>query len=119
MYDLCTRPVQPEPVVVPNKMESREDRKALERQQPELRSEERDYKQHGISEKTVTAKVTSTSFLGKGHHSLYANLNGVEVEGKQRVSVEQFLLVGAVTIFEAWRPVKSFKKIMQTWFNMG
>lgn len=92
MYDLCTRPVQPEPVVVPNKMESREDRKALERQQPELRrSEEQDYKQHGISEKAVptTAKVTSTSFLGKRHHSLYANLNGFEVEGKQRVSVSK------------------------------
>lgn len=94
MYDLCTRPEQPEPAPAHAEMESREVAEALGRQQQELRSsEERDDEQRGLSDKTVpaTANITSASLLGKRHHSLYANLNGFEVEGIRKVSVEHLM----------------------------
>lgn len=97
MYDLCTRPEQPEPAPAHTEMESREVGEALERQQQGLRrSEEQGNKPHGLSDKAVptTANITSTSLLGKRHHSLYANLNGFEVEGIRKVSVKHLLLVG-------------------------
>lgn len=112
MYDLCTRPEQPEPAPAPTEMESREVAEALGRQQRELRgSEEQDNKQHGLLDKAVpaTANITSTSLLGKRHHSLYANLNGFEVEGIRKVSVEHLLclavpfLNGDMKMFVAWR----------------
>ncbi|TKS83618.1 Peripheral-type benzodiazepine receptor-associated protein 1 [Collichthys lucidus] len=88
MYDLCTRPEQPEPAPAHAEMESREVAEALGRQQQQQqelrRTEEQDTKQHGLSDKTVpttAANISSTSLLGKRHHSLYANLNGFEVEG--------------------------------------
>lgn len=94
MYDLCTRPEQPEPAPAHTEMESSEVAEALGRQQQELsRSEEQDNRQHGLSDKAVptAANITSTSLLGKRHHSLYANLNGFEVEGIHKVSVEHVL----------------------------
>lgn len=95
MYDLCTRPEQPEPAPAHAEMESREVAEALGRQQQQQqelrRTEEQDTKQHGLSDKTVpttAANISSTSLLGKRHHSLYANLNGFEVEGIRKVSVD-------------------------------
>ncbi|XP_044078562.1 peripheral-type benzodiazepine receptor-associated protein 1-like isoform X12 [Siniperca chuatsi] len=96
MYDLCTRPEQPEPAPAPTEMESREVAEALGRQQQELRrSEEHDNKQHGILDKTVptTDNITSTSLLGKRHHSLYANLNGFEVEAIRKNGTDCGFLV--------------------------
>ncbi|XP_045895285.1 peripheral-type benzodiazepine receptor-associated protein 1-like isoform X4 [Micropterus dolomieu] len=96
MYDLCTRPEQPEPAPAPTEMESREVAEALGRQQRELRgSEEQDNKQHGLLDKAVpaTANITSTSLLGKRHHSLYANLNGFEVEGIRKNGTDYGFLV--------------------------
>lgn len=96
MYDLCTRPEQTEPAPAHAGMESREDAEAPEQQQQELRrSEEQVNMQHGLLDKAVstTANVTSTSLLGKRHHSLYANLNGFEVEGLRKVSVDHLLFV--------------------------
>ncbi|AWP00433.1 putative peripheral-type benzodiazepine receptor-associated protein 1 [Scophthalmus maximus] len=84
MYDLCTRPGQPEPAPAHAGMESREEAEAPGRRQQEFRtSEEQVNTQHGLLDKAAptTAHVTSTSLLGKRHHSLYANLNGFEVEG--------------------------------------
>ncbi|KAF0038081.1 hypothetical protein F2P81_008565 [Scophthalmus maximus] len=84
MYDLCTRPEQPEPAPAHAGMESREEAEAPGRRQQEFRtSEEQVNTQHGLLDKAAptTAHVTSTSLLGKRHHSLYANLNGFEVEG--------------------------------------
>ncbi|KAK2828799.1 hypothetical protein Q5P01_019833 [Channa striata] len=84
MYDLCTRPEQPEPAPADTEMESHGEVEAPEQLQQELRrSEEQGNAQRGLSEHNVpnTANVTSTSFLGKRHHSLYGNLNGFEVEG--------------------------------------
>ncbi|KAM9847029.1 peripheral-type benzodiazepine receptor-associated protein 1 [Aulostomus maculatus] len=84
MYDLCTRPEQPEPVSAHRGMESREEPDALGPVQQEVkRSEEQGHKQQGLLDKAVpaTANTTSTSLLGKRHHSLYANLNGFEAEG--------------------------------------
>lgn len=109
MYDLCTRPEQPEPAPAHTEMESGEVGEALERQQQGLRrSEEQGNKPHGLSDKAVptTANITSTSLLGKRHHSLYANLNGFEVEGIRKVSVKHLLLVGDMKMFEAWRHVR-------------
>lgn len=105
MYDLCTRPEQPEPAPAPTEMEGREVAEALGQQQQELRSEEQDSKQHGLSDKAVptTANITPTSLLGKRHHSLYANLNGFEVEGIRKVSVEHLLLMVDFRLFGAWR----------------
>ncbi|XP_049896198.1 RIMS-binding protein 2 isoform X2 [Epinephelus moara] len=94
MYDLCTRPEQPEPAPAHTEMESREVAEALGHQQQELRgSEEPDNKQ--ILDKAVptTANATSTSLLGKRHHSLYANLNGFEVEGVRKNGTDYGFLV--------------------------
>ncbi|KAI3373066.1 hypothetical protein L3Q82_006414 [Scortum barcoo] len=96
MYDLCTRPEQPESAPVHADMESREVAEALGRQQQELRGpEEPDNKQHGLSDKAVpaTTNTTSTSLLGKRHHSLYANLNGFEVEGVRKNGTDYGFLV--------------------------
>lgn len=101
MYDLCTRPEQPEPAPAHTEMEGREVGEALRRQQQELRRpEEQDHKQHRLSDKATpsAANITSTSLLGKRHHSLYANLNGFEVEGIRKVSVKHLLLVGSMKL---------------------
>ncbi|KAA8586416.1 hypothetical protein FQN60_000252 [Etheostoma spectabile] len=96
MYDLCTRPEQPEPAPAHTEMESREVATALGQQQQELRgSEEQRNKQHGLLDTAVptTANITSTSLLGKRHHSLYANLNGFEVEGVRKNGTDYGFLV--------------------------
>ncbi|XP_034745264.1 peripheral-type benzodiazepine receptor-associated protein 1-like isoform X14 [Etheostoma cragini] len=96
MYDLCTRPEQPEPAPAHTEMESREVAEALGQQQQELRgSEEQSNKQHGLLDTAVptTANITSTSLLGKRHHSLYANLNGFEVEGVRKNGTDYGFLV--------------------------
>lgn len=104
MYDLCTRPEQPEPALAPAEMEGREVAEALGQQQQELQSGEQNSKQHGLSDKAVptAANITPTSLLGKRHHSLYANLSGFEVEGMRKVSVEHLLLMVDLRIFGAW-----------------
>lgn len=111
MYDLCTRPEQPEPAPAHAEMESREVAEALGRQQQQQqelrRTEEQDTKQHGLSDKTVpttAANISSTSLLGKRHHSLYANLNGFEVEGIRKVSVDD----DGWMLDEAWRHERGF-----------
>lgn len=115
MYDLCTRPDQAEPAPAHAEMESREDAEAPERQQQGLRrSEEQVNTQHRLLDKAVLtpANVTSTSLLGKRHHSLYANLNGFEVEGLHKVSVEHLfclatsLLIVDMNMFGAWTHVR-------------
>ncbi|KAM7374763.1 hypothetical protein PAMP_007403 [Pampus punctatissimus] len=96
MYDLCARPEQPEPASAHAAMESREEAEAPGRTQQELkRLEEQGNKQHGLSDKTgpTTANITSTSLLGKRHHSLYANLNGFEVEGMCKNGTDYGFLV--------------------------
>ncbi|KAG7224497.1 hypothetical protein INR49_015021 [Caranx melampygus] len=77
-------------------MESREEADAPGRQQLEFRrSEEQVNTQHGLMDKAVstTANVTSSSLLGKRHHSLYANLNGFEVEGVRKNGTDYGFLV--------------------------
>lgn len=99
MYDLCSRPEQPEPAPAPADMGSRGEAEAVERPQQEPKKSEVD--QHrGISggAVTATARNTPTSLLGKRHHSLYANLNGFEVDENHRVSVNQSLLVGDIIV---------------------
>ncbi|XP_047462963.1 peripheral-type benzodiazepine receptor-associated protein 1 isoform X4 [Mugil cephalus] len=94
MYDLCTRPEQPEPAPAHADMESREEAEALGRQQQELRSSgEQDNKQHGLLDKAGSTNITSTSLLGKRHHSLYANLGGFEVEGIRKNGTDYGFLV--------------------------
>ncbi|XP_022601817.1 peripheral-type benzodiazepine receptor-associated protein 1 [Seriola dumerili] len=90
------RNMEPEPAPAPAEMESREEAEAPGRQQPEFRrSEEQVNTQHGLLDKAVptTANVTSTSLLGKRHHSLYANLNGFEVEGIRKNGTDYGFLV--------------------------
>lgn len=93
MYDLCTRPEQPEPAPAHTDMESHEVDQALGQQQSELTGPEEHDKQNGLVDKAVptTTNIRTTSLLGKRHHSLYANLNGFEVEGGHKVSVEHLL----------------------------
>ncbi|XP_022073278.1 peripheral-type benzodiazepine receptor-associated protein 1 isoform X4 [Acanthochromis polyacanthus] len=96
MYDLCTRPEQPEPALAPTDMESNKEVEAIGRQQQELRgSGEQDNKQHGLLDKVVatTANIAPTSLLRKRHHSLYANLSGFEVDGIQKNGTECGFLV--------------------------
>lgn len=93
MYDLCTRPEQP-PVAAHTEKGSHEVVDALDRQAQDLGgTEDQEDKSNEPLDKVVcrTANGTTTSLLGKRHHSLYANLNGFEVEGMRKVSV--FLLM--------------------------
>lgn len=92
MYDLCSRPEQPEPALDPTDMGSRE---AIEHHQREPKKWGDD--QHrGISggDDAAAARNASPSLLGKRHQSLYADLNGFEVGEKHKVSANQCLLVG-------------------------
>ncbi len=117
MYDLCTRPEQPAPAPAHTEMESGEVAEALGRQQRESgKSDEQDSKQHGLSEKAAptTANVTSASLLGKRHHSLYANLNGFEVEGVRKVSVEHFLSLVDMKMFWALKTCKWHLELLLT-----
>ncbi|XP_069366183.1 RIMS-binding protein 2 isoform X15 [Paralichthys olivaceus] len=93
MYDLFTRPEQPEPVPA-TEMEGR-DAEAPGQQQEFRRSEEQVKTEQGLLDKAVptTATITSTSLLGKRHHSLYANLNGFEVEGIRKNGTDYGFLV--------------------------
>lgn len=93
MYDLCSRSEQPKPASAPADMGSRGDGEAAERPQQEPKKAEAD-ERRGTSDGDVTTVVKNTSLLGKRHHSLYANLNGFEVEDKHKVSVNQFLSAG-------------------------
>ncbi|XP_029956391.1 peripheral-type benzodiazepine receptor-associated protein 1 [Salarias fasciatus] len=79
MYDLCTRPEQPESARAHTEMESRGEAEALAQHQQQ--QQEPQDKQHRLSDKAIATNVTSTSLLGKRHHSLYANLTGFESEG--------------------------------------
>lgn len=91
MYDLGTWPEQPEPASTHTQMESHEKVEVPKEQKQEFRrSEEQAITQHAFLDNTVSTKadVTSTSLLGKRHHSLYANLNGFEVERIRKVSVQ-------------------------------
>ncbi|CAJ1064431.1 peripheral-type benzodiazepine receptor-associated protein 1-like isoform X14 [Xyrichtys novacula] len=92
MYDLCTRPEQSEPTPAPAEMEGRD---VADAQQEMSRSEEQDNREHGLLDKAVpnTANITSTSLLGKRHHSLYANLNGFEAEGIRKNGTDYGFLV--------------------------
>ncbi|XP_039870533.1 peripheral-type benzodiazepine receptor-associated protein 1 isoform X2 [Simochromis diagramma] len=97
MYDLCTRPEQLEPAPANREMESHEEAKAFGAQQPELRGsvEQHDKQQGSLSDKATptTANVTTTSLLGKRHHSLYANLSGLEMEGIHKNGTDYVFLV--------------------------
>lgn len=97
MHDLCGRPEQPEPPSAPTDMGSRREGEAVQHLQQELKKSEDD-KQRGISGADCAAKAknTPTLLLGKRHHCLYANLNGFEMEDKQKVSVNQFLFVSCI-----------------------
>ncbi|KAF7665611.1 hypothetical protein LDENG_00136400 [Lucifuga dentata] len=96
MYDLCTWPEQPEPASAHREMESHEEAKTLGQQQQELGRSEEQNKQHEILNKavtTTTTNLTSTLKLGKRHHSLYANLNGFEMEGIRKNGTDYGFLV--------------------------
>ncbi|KAM6907562.1 peripheral-type benzodiazepine receptor-associated protein 1 [Xenentodon cancila] len=96
MYDLCTRSEQPESAPAHPEMENRNEVEALEQQQQELRgSGQDDKRQQGLLEKEVptTANFTTTSLLGKRHHSLYANLSSYEVEGIRKNGTDYGFLV--------------------------
>uniref|UniRef100_A0A1A8U8M2 Peripheral-type benzodiazepine receptor-associated protein 1 n=1 Tax=Nothobranchius furzeri TaxID=105023 RepID=A0A1A8U8M2_NOTFU len=91
MYDLCTRPEQPEPAPTHSEMESREEAEALGQQQQETRGSS---EHRGISDKDIpTIDNLTTSLLGKRHHSLYANLSGFEVEGVRKNGTDYGFLV--------------------------
>lgn len=101
MYDLCSRPEQPEPAPAPTDMGSRREGEATERPQQEPNKSEVE-KPQGISDGNVTApdRNTSASLLGKRitHHSLYANLSSFEVDKEHRVSENQSLLVADIIV---------------------
>ncbi|KAM4619784.1 peripheral-type benzodiazepine receptor-associated protein 1 [Polymixia lowei] len=95
MYDLCTRPEQPEPASADTGMESRVEAEALRPQQRELkRTEEQDGNLELLDKAApTTATLAPVSMLGKRHHSLYANLNGFEVEGIRKNGADYGFLV--------------------------
>uniref|UniRef100_A0A1A8G2S3 Peripheral-type benzodiazepine receptor-associated protein 1 n=1 Tax=Nothobranchius korthausae TaxID=1143690 RepID=A0A1A8G2S3_9TELE len=91
MYDLCTRPEQPEPAPTHSEMESRKEAEALGQQQQEMRGSS---EHRGVSDKDVpTIDNLTTSLLGKRHHSLYANLSAFEVEGVRKNGTDYGFLV--------------------------
>ncbi|TWW74437.1 Peripheral-type benzodiazepine receptor-associated protein 1 [Takifugu flavidus] len=83
MHDLCSRPEQPEPPSAPTGMGSYQEDEAVQHLQQELKKSEDD-KQRGISGVDGAATNTSALLLGKQHHCLYVNLNGFEMEDKQK-----------------------------------
>lgn len=96
MYDLCTRPEQPEPTAAHTATGSPMVADTLDRQaQDSGGTEDQEDKSNEPMDKVVrtTANGTTTSLLGKRHHSLYANLNGFEVEGIRRVSLLLLILL--------------------------
>lgn len=101
MYDLCTRPEQPEPTAAHTETGSREVADTLDRQAHDLGgTQDQENKSNEPLDKVVltTANGTNTSLLGKRHNSLYANLNGFEVEGIHKVSVLFFILFDQLTV---------------------
>uniref|UniRef100_A0A1A7XJQ2 Peripheral-type benzodiazepine receptor-associated protein 1 n=1 Tax=Iconisemion striatum TaxID=60296 RepID=A0A1A7XJQ2_9TELE len=92
MYDLCTRPEQPKPAPTHSEMENREETETLGQQQQEMRGSSEN---RGVSDKDVPTidNFTTTSLLGKRHHSLYANLSGFEVEGVRKNGTDYGFLV--------------------------
>ncbi|XP_055358169.1 peripheral-type benzodiazepine receptor-associated protein 1 isoform X4 [Betta splendens] len=86
------RVMEIEPAPAHIEMESHETPEACEQHQQELRRPEEQVNMQPRLLST-TADVTSTSLLGKRHHSLYANLNGFEVEGLQKNGTDCGLLV--------------------------
>ncbi|XP_074527709.1 peripheral-type benzodiazepine receptor-associated protein 1 isoform X7 [Halichoeres trimaculatus] len=83
------RNMEPEPAPAPAEMEGRD---VADAQQELRRSEEQDNREPGLSDKAVP-NITSTSLLGKRHHSLYANLNGFEAEGVRKNGTDYGFLV--------------------------
>lgn len=102
MYDLCTRPEQPGPASADREMESHEEAEVLGSQQPELKRSEEQDGHHELLNKAVptTTNLTPSSMLGKRHHSLYANLNGFEVEGIHKVGLEHFVVY--ILLYQFW-----------------
>ncbi|XP_056911489.1 peripheral-type benzodiazepine receptor-associated protein 1 isoform X7 [Takifugu flavidus] len=92
MHDLCSRPEQPEPPSAPTGMGSYQEDEAVQHLQQELKKSEDD-KQRGISGVDGAATNTSALLLGKQHHCLYVNLNGFEMEDKQKNGTEYGFLV--------------------------
>lgn len=97
MHDLCSRPEQPEPMLTPTDMGSRRGGEAVQHLQQEPKKFE-DGMLRGISGGGVTIMAKNTSSLGKRYHSLYANLNGFEVQEKQKVSVKS-LVSGRMSLY--------------------
>lgn len=95
MYDLCTRPEQPqqpEQASAGTEMEGRGEPEAPGQQHEGEKTEQQGT--HDLVDKTnpatttITVPATPTAMLGKRHHSLYENLNGCEVEGFRKVGLE-------------------------------
>lgn len=89
MYDLCTRAEQHEPAATPTEMESPEETQThgcQAREQDQRESWEFDKKQGVLDKDIPTTPHLKTSLLGKRHHSLYANLQGFEMERILKVS---------------------------------
>lgn len=127
MYDLCTRPEQPEPAPAHADMEGVEAAEAPGQRELESRgSREEDEEQRELSDKAVPipANVTS-SLLGKRHHSLYANLNGFEAEGLRGVSLKHllsrqvpFVMVGVKTFGGLWTNSRKLNTAQAFWFAL-
>lgn len=103
MYDLCTRPEQP-PAAAHTEKGSHEVVDAVDRQAQDLgATEDQKEKSNAPLDKVVrsTANGTTTSLLGKRHHSLYANLNGFEVEGMRKVSFLMLVFFHNIRMIEA------------------
>uniref|UniRef100_A0A3P9MJL8 RIMS-binding protein 2 n=1 Tax=Oryzias latipes TaxID=8090 RepID=A0A3P9MJL8_ORYLA len=90
MYDLCSRPEQPEPAPEHADMESSNGMEALGKQQQKLNESEKHSNNNDVPK---TAKLATKSLLGKRHHSLYANLSGFETEGVQKNGTDYGFLV--------------------------
>lgn len=92
MYDLCSRP---EPAPAPTHTGSRGEGEALE--PPQQQPKKSEVEEHR-GDVTAAGRHTPPSLLGKRHRSLYANLNGLEVDEKHKVSEDQSLLVGDILV---------------------
>lgn len=100
MFDLCTQPEQPELAPAHTEMENRVEAEPVGQQQQETRrsTTDQDKIQPGVLEKDVPsmANFTTTSLLGKRHHSLYANLSGLEIEGAPKVNKQPLSTITVV-----------------------
>ncbi|XP_053702735.1 RIMS-binding protein 2 isoform X19 [Synchiropus splendidus] len=115
MFDLCTRPEQPQPALGDAEMASTEDSELFKQTLQESKEQTDDSPRLlGMAQSNTVNNnnITSTSVLGKRHHSVYAKLNGFDTGGIQKSDADYGFLVRQNT--ELLRALDELEKTCNT-----